>query len=138
MLAPNDQSVKRENLSLRHVRRKCLDCCGDLAKAVTWCTCDGIHSTRCECWPFRFGVQPTSFQAKHGDRLVNPEKMPPADVHLDDLPAAYEAASTHEIDAPGYQQPAVTVPKGASSRKYTDEQRKAMTERLRLARQKPR
>lgn len=57
----------------------------------------------------RFGIQPASFLAKYGDRLLTPEKMPPADVELDDLPAALEKAATGAISIDGYEQPAMEV-----------------------------
>jgi len=65
--------VSDPNLSVKHVRRNCLECSGGSAKYVTWCPCDGLHSTRCEFWPFRFGSQPATFRAKYGDRLLAPE-----------------------------------------------------------------
>ena len=102
---PNDRC-----LSVKHVRRNCLECCGGWAKAVTWCSCDGVNSTRCEFWPFRFGQQPASFRKKYGDRLVTPKLMPPADVNIDDLPAALELAAFAEISVDGYCQPAVPRP----------------------------
>ncbi|MFH1921225.1 MAG: hypothetical protein ABIP48_15265, partial [Planctomycetota bacterium] len=97
------------NLSVRHVRRNCLECSGGTPKYVTWCTCDGLKSTRCEFWLFRFGSQPATFRQKYGDRLLTPEKMPLANVNLDDLPAALEEAALGAISVDGYQQPTVTI-----------------------------
>jgi hypothetical protein len=67
------------------IRKHCLDCGGRNAKAVMWCGCDGIHSTRCHLWPYRFGVRPESARQRYGDRLVTPELMPDADADLDEL-----------------------------------------------------
>ncbi len=119
-----------QNLSLKHVRRNCLRCSGEGMKHVTWCPCDGLHSTRCEFWPFRFGIQPATFRARYGDRLLDPKKMPPADVDLDKLPSALEAAATGEISADGYHQPAVEIV-AKPKRTLTPEQKREITERLR-------
>ncbi len=124
-------TTKYQNLSVKHVRRNCLNCCGGNAKYVTWCTCDGLHSTRCGFWPFRFGQQPATFRVKYGDRLVTPELMPPAHVNLDLLPAALEKAATAEIEVDGYRQPAVEV---EHTSRLTPEQRAKRAEQLAWAR----
>ena len=118
-----------QSLSLKHVRRNCLDCCCDDRKSVLWCTCDGLHSTRCEFWPFRFGVQPATFRARWGDRLVTPEMMPPATVNLDNLPAKLRPAALGEINVEGYHQPAVERPELTS--RLSPEERERRAEQLR-------
>jgi hypothetical protein len=126
--------VADQNLSLRHVRRHCLECSGDNRKCAIWCPCDGLHSTRCELWPFRFGVQPDTFRQRYGDRLLTPENMPPATVNLDDLPGTVEEAATGEIAIEGYHQPAVRIQR--PKRQLTSEQRQELTARLRLGRKR--
>ncbi len=59
------------------IRKKCLDCCST-ANNVRWCTMDGLNSTRCELWPYRFGVRPEVAAAKYGRRLLIPAEMPRA------------------------------------------------------------
>lgn len=82
---------------IKAVRFQCIECCGGSAKAVLWCSCDGLHSTRCEVWPYRLGVRPATVRAKHGPRLVTPELMPSANVPLDDLPGGVAEASRADI-----------------------------------------
>jgi len=68
---------------LKAIRKNCLDCSGGSAKYVTYCPCDGVHSTRCHLWPYRFGFQPKSVRPQ---RFVVPEEMPPAGTELESLP----------------------------------------------------
>jgi hypothetical protein len=78
---------------LRAMRAECMECSGDNSKVVIWCTCDGLHSTRCELWPYRFGRRPATIRQKYGPRLMTPGMMPGDGVDLDDLPNGLEAAS---------------------------------------------
>ncbi len=125
-----------ENLSVKHVRRFCLECSGDCRKYVTWCPCDGVHSTRCELWPFRHGVQPPTFRQRYGDRLLTPEMMPPANLNLDLLPAELEAAAFGAIDVEGYRQPALERPAAPELTETERARRAEAGERLRRARQR--
>ncbi len=43
---------------LKSIRKHCLACSDDSSKCVMWCPCDGVHSTWCHLWPFRFGLRP--------------------------------------------------------------------------------
>jgi len=67
---------------LKAIRLKCLDCCGS-SKAVRFCTLDGIHSTKCPLWPFRFGKRPSTIRKTEPD-MVDPHRMVEADVALED------------------------------------------------------
>jgi len=67
-------------------RKACLDCSGT-AKAVAYCTCDGVHSTFCYHWPRRFGKRPETVEAELGEAMVTPELMPNAETELEALPA---------------------------------------------------
>ena len=129
-----------ERFSLKRVRRNCLECSGHSPKYVMYCPCDGKHSTSCEFWLFRFGIQPKTFRARWGGRLLDPEQMPPADINLDDLPADTTTAATGLIDVPDYRMPAVHVErtKTRQSPELTEEERKAIRERLQRGRRKPR
>ena len=69
---------------LKAIRQKCLDCCNDSAKYVKFCTEDGLHSTWCPLWPYRFGMRPRTAARRYGVRLMDPEQMPSADVPLED------------------------------------------------------
>ena len=71
---------------LKAIRRKCLDCCENF-KYIKYCPCDGFNSTRCELWPYRFGLSPTTAALKYGKMFLTPEEMPNPNVCLDDLPA---------------------------------------------------
>jgi hypothetical protein len=75
------------------IRRNCLECSGGNAKYVTWCPNDGLHSTRCEFWLFRFGIRPETAAQRYGAELVTPELMPIADVDLDSLPSSPNRAA---------------------------------------------
>lgn len=124
-----------EGSKLKAIRRHCLECSGDSPKAVLWCGCDGRNSTACELWKFRFGVQPSTFRAKFGDRLLSPSTMPPADLELDRLPGTLEAAALGAIDVDGYHQPAIVLAPAAPRREMSPERRAAVVERFRMARE---
>ena len=78
---------------MKAIRVSCIECCGGSPKSVTWCTLDGVHSTRCELWPYRFGCKPSSVKARYGPALVDPTMMPPANEEEDDLPTGMAAAA---------------------------------------------
>jgi hypothetical protein len=120
--------MRRTQTPLKAIRQRCLDCSGGSAKYATWCPCDGLHSTRCELWLFRFGIQPATVRPRYGDRLLTPEKMPPANISLEALPDTIQKAATEAISVDDYSQPPVKV-----VRKYrqSPEQRKASRERIR-------
>jgi len=85
-------STRKAYTPLRAIREHCLDCSGGSFKSVQWCPCDGVHSTRCDLWPYRFGMRPASLRAKYGPGLVTPEAMPPANRDEDHLPNGLAAA----------------------------------------------
>ncbi len=70
---------------LQAIRRKCIDCSGGCKKYIRYCPCDGIHSSRCEHWPYRFGLRPETASKRHGEQFVTPEMMPESDVNLEDI-----------------------------------------------------
>jgi len=125
------------SLSMKTVRQNCFDCSGGSSKTITWCPCDGLHSTSCEFWPFRLGVKPATVRARYGDRLISPSKMPSSAVELEKLPAGIEEASTAEIEVDGYHQSAVRLPV-REKRVLTREERDAISQRLRKGREKQR
>ena len=122
------------SLTVKLVRRNCLECSGDSRPAVIWCICHGEDGSICEFWPFRFGMQPATFRNKYGARLLTPSLMPPGSIDLESLPGTLEEAATAEINIKGYSQPAVSVER-KPRRQLTPEQRKAAGERLRKARE---
>jgi hypothetical protein len=67
------------------------------AKAVAYCPCDGVDSSRCPLWPYRFGVRPETAAAKHGRQSVMPKEMPPSEVNLDELPAKVRATKPEPV-----------------------------------------
>lgn len=71
---------------IRAIRETCLDCSGGIRKYVAYCPCDGVHSTRCHQWPYRFGCRPESAAERFGAALVTPGLMPAADTPLETLP----------------------------------------------------
>jgi hypothetical protein len=122
-----------EKLSIKTIRRACLECSGDSSKYVLWCPCDGLHSTGCEFWPFRLGIKPLTVRARLGDRLVTPSKMPPSGVELELLPDGFDKASTSAIDLDGYHQPAVAIQR-RPKQQLTPEQKAEVRERLQKGR----
>jgi hypothetical protein len=85
---------------LKAIRLNCLDC-SERAKDVQWCPCDGIHSTRCHLWPYRFGRRPKTVAERYGPALVTPEMMPSENVSEDDLPNGMEAGTGYLRQANG-------------------------------------
>lgn len=69
---------------LKAIRAKCMDCSGTW-KAVKFCTMDGVNSTRCALWPFRFGVSPKTARKHFGDRFLDPDAMPSAQEGLESV-----------------------------------------------------
>lgn len=89
-------------LRLAAVRRNCLECSGGNAKCVAYCPCDGLHSTHCEFWLFRFGCSPQRAARRYGHHAVTPGKMPPATALLDSLPPnlrGYQPGPSRRQDA---------------------------------------
>jgi len=111
----------------RAVRRHCLDCSAGSPKYVTWCPCDGVHSTSCDLWPFRFGLRPETAKRRYGAQLLTPELMPPADVNLDELPTHPPRIREAEPEAPG--------DKPGRGKDLAPEQRQAVAQRLRCGRE---
>jgi len=72
---------------LKSIRRKCLDCCGNVRKLVAYCSCDGVNSTKCALWPFRFGIRPSTLRACGLHKLLSPKDMPDPNTAIEDLPA---------------------------------------------------
>ena len=70
---------------IKAIRKKCLDCSGTW-KAVKYCPCDGLNSTRCELWPFRFGKRPQTAAKYYGAQFLDPQQMPDANDDIDSLP----------------------------------------------------
>ena len=131
-----------EKLGVQLIHQNCLECSGGSRKCVIWCPCDGTNSTRCRFWPFRLGIKPSTLRAHYGDRLLTPEKMPPADIELDLLPGTLERAATAEISVDGYYQPTLKVER-KPRRQLSSEDRQRLIGQLerfrkRLGRQKQR
>jgi hypothetical protein len=79
-LAGTDSPKKTGRASpLKAIRAKCLDCCGT-SDVVKFCTLDGVNSTRCSLWPFRFGKRPESVLRGPNAQFLDPKRMPGADV----------------------------------------------------------
>ncbi|HUS90639.1 MAG TPA: hypothetical protein VM695_02275 [Phycisphaerae bacterium] len=98
--------------SLSAVRRNCPDCSGGSRKYVSYCPCDGVHSTRCEFWLFRFGMTPGKAKRRYGKHAITPELMPPANTDLDDLPENirdYQADGQQAVGGQEAPQPHVDV-----------------------------
>ena len=109
----------RRNLTNRRVRVQCLDCCAGEPKAVTWCPCSGVDSTRCEFWLFRFGMTPAKAKRRYGKHAITPELMPPAGTDLDDLPENirdYQADGEQAAGGQEAPQPHVDVQQAARTR----------------------
>ena len=79
---------------LKAIRQNCLDC-SERQKYIQWCPCDGIHSTRCHLWPYRFGMRPKTVAQTYGPALVTPQMMPSENVSEDNLPNGMEAGTEY-------------------------------------------
>ena len=69
---------------LAAIRAKCLDCCCGSFKSVKFCTLDGLNSTRCALWPYRFGRRPATVRKGPLARFLDPASMPDAQTPLED------------------------------------------------------
>ena len=70
---------------IKAIRKKCLECMSGNFKAIKYCTCDGVNSTRCALWPLRFGLRPATARKRYGPELLSPKRMPEANEDLADL-----------------------------------------------------
>ncbi|MDO8659817.1 MAG: hypothetical protein Q7K54_04445 [Candidatus Parcubacteria bacterium] len=50
---------------LKSIRAKCLDCMCGSASEVRLCTGDGVQSTFCALYPFRFGKRPAESKKRN-------------------------------------------------------------------------
>lgn len=98
------------------IRAYCLECCDGKSKSVLWCTCDGLHSTPCHLWVYRFGCRPRRVRARYGPALITPSMMRSAYVPEDDLPNGMGAATSYLAGEPGEvdQELQPARPRGAS------------------------
>jgi hypothetical protein len=81
--AVKSQSARRELSALHAIRRKCADCTCSSRKNIKYCPCDGLHSTACPLWPFRFGRRPATIRRGPLARFLDPGRMPGADAPLE-------------------------------------------------------
>ena len=56
---------KKYATPIKSIRQKCLGCVGGSAKEVKLCPCDGIQSTPCPLFPFRFGKRPAECKKRN-------------------------------------------------------------------------
>jgi len=86
---------------LKAIREKCLECSGDSYKAVKYCPADGLHSTKCVLWPFRFGIRPETARKRIGAQFLCPQDMPDANLDLSDCTAEgseeFKGTSSSEV-----------------------------------------
>lgn len=71
---------------LKAIRAYCKYCTLDNGKYIAFCPCDGLNSTRCHLWPYRFGKRPASAAKRYHPAYITPELMPSSNICLDDLP----------------------------------------------------
>ena len=74
----------RATSPLAAIRAKCLDCCCGSFKSVKFCTLDGVNSTPCALWPFRFGKRPATIRRGPLARFLDPAAMPDAGAALEE------------------------------------------------------
>ena len=79
---------------LKAIRLHCLDCVGGSAKLVRYCPCDGVHSTRCQLWPYRFGKRPETTKKRKGEWFIEPGLMPDGDMPLETVESFFDFPST--------------------------------------------
>ena len=82
---------------IKAIRAKCLDCHGNNLKGVQFCPADGVNSTWCALWPYRFGMSPKRARRTYPD-FMDPQKMPDGDIPLDEL---RHVGALHPAAAPG-------------------------------------
>ena len=91
--------MARVRTPIRAIREHCVECSGGSQKAVKFCSCDGVHSSWCPLWPYRFGVRPETAGQRHGREFVTPTLMPEANLSLEELPSGppepVEVLTTH-------------------------------------------
>ena len=75
---------------LRSIRRYCVDCAGESSHYARFCPCDGVHSTRCHVWPYRFGRRPGTVAERSGRNWITPGALPPPTVMLEECGKAVE------------------------------------------------
>lgn len=85
------------------IRQNCVDC-SERPKDIQWCPCDGIHSTRCHFWPWRFGMRPKTVAQTYGRALITPGMMPGENVCEEDLPNGMEAGTEYLRQLQGEQE----------------------------------
>jgi hypothetical protein len=73
-----------ENSPLYAIRQKCIECSGDGFLHVKFC-----QVTDCALWPFRFGKRPHTAKKSLGP-LLDPEKMPPHNIPLEECNKWFE------------------------------------------------
>jgi hypothetical protein len=83
---PGEQPAVKVPSPLKMIRENCMDCCNGSALAILWCPCDGVHSTRCPVWTFRFGKRPKTIKRKYGPYLLTPAVMPDSNISTSKLP----------------------------------------------------
>ena len=79
--AKSTMQFKHTSLA-KAVRAKCLDC-GGSNKYVQFCPCDGVNSTYCPLWPFRFGKRPKTILRGPRGYLLDPQNIPDSLVELE-------------------------------------------------------
>ena len=52
------------------IRRKCLDWCNNQIKEVKYCAMDGLLSTKCPLWRYRFGIAPSKAIKDYGVEVL--------------------------------------------------------------------
>ena len=77
--------ANQDKYPLRAVRAKCLDCCNQHTPTIKYCTMDGIHSTACPLWPFRFGMGPATATKRFGVEFLTPKLMPDANSAIEEI-----------------------------------------------------
>ena len=78
---------------IKAIRAKCLDCCCGSSKAVMFCTEDGVNSSECSLWPYRFGLRPATAARKYGKEFLKPGALPPHDVPLENCKVPHTSHS---------------------------------------------
>ena len=87
-MTTKEMKPRTETVSVKTIRKHCLECSGDSAKCVLWCP-----TAECPFWASRFGTRPQSFIDRHGPFLLIPEVMPASSVNLDELPTSIAMAT---------------------------------------------
>lgn len=98
--ATTELKIPRRRNRAKAIRQRCLDCHGGSRKGVKFCPADGVNSSWCPLWPYRFGINPETAAARYGEAFVTPGALPDSNVELEDCESATGARKAETPETP--------------------------------------